>query len=204
MQVCIYAFHLCVYIRMYVLEVCVHPESASKWRAISSSWIANAVLSILGGDLFFLPESESQVGFCPFWGSSSLSCLFSRMLWWMIKGALIWGAVFIFFLTESIWKNRKCLSNHNPHLGGREQPSGCSLLTQMQSHPGTNKPPISRRFDLVPGRPWRASLRSLLLSLTVTHFSFTAAFGFCCLKAAFCLRSACTVERCCHSLGNDS
>lgn len=35
-QVCIFAFYLCVYIHMYVWGVCVHPESASKWRAIYS------------------------------------------------------------------------------------------------------------------------------------------------------------------------
>lgn len=31
--------------------------------------------------------------------------------------------------------------------------TGCSQLTQPQSQPGTSWPPVSLRFDLVPGRP---------------------------------------------------
>ena len=61
-------------------------------------------------------------------------------------------------------------------VGNRQ--SGCSQLTQMQNRPGTNKPPMSQRFDLVPGRPWRLSASSRLPSLTMTHFPFV-----CCLLA---------------------
>lgn len=43
-------------------EPCVHLESASKRRAISSLWIAKAMLSTRGEELFFITEFESQAG----------------------------------------------------------------------------------------------------------------------------------------------
>lgn len=72
------------------------------------------------------------------------------------------------------WKNASPITALALEVGSRQ--SGYSRLMQMQSHPGTNKPPMTQRFDLVSGRPWCLSVSSLLLSLTMTHFFFFDAF----------------------------
>lgn len=68
-------------------------------------------------------------------------------------------------------------------LGVGNRQSGCSGLTQMQNHPGTNKPPMSQRFDFVPGRPPAPECKFALASPRDDTFPPSLLpFGFCCWK----------------------
>lgn len=93
------------------------------------------------------------------------------------QGGCDLGSCFHFILDIKYlgeWKNASPITALALEVGNGQ--CGCSQLTQMQNHPGANKPPESQRFDLVPSRPWHLSASSLSLSLMMTQFSFNAAF----------------------------
>lgn len=135
---CVYMASVSVYIYIYMFwEVCVYPELASKWRAISG-----AVLSTRGEDPFFIMESEPPVGSCPFWGSRCWWCRFSTMYLLMDdSGGRDMGSCFHFIPDiKDLGGWKMPLWSQTLALEIGSQQSGCSQLTQMQKHLGTHKP----------------------------------------------------------------
>lgn len=80
-QVYMSFLYLYIYICMF-WEACVHLQSAPQWKAVAfpRCWSCAVHTCCAVHTLFFLTESESQVAFCPFWGSRGLLCLFSTRL----------------------------------------------------------------------------------------------------------------------------